>query len=95
MNEQEDLKAIRTMLVEERKRKRITVRVSAVTLLIIIGGIIVFCTRASNQVEAEKKWCRDAGAEEFVKHFEARCYQYRSDPEIKARIDRILTGKER
>jgi hypothetical protein len=65
---------------------------------VVLALIVVFAfywTRASNEVEADKQWCRQAPAREFVDQFESKCQRYSYDPAIRKRIDDIIAGREK
>lgn len=90
MSEAEDLRILREIAEKRQKEKQAAGLVSLLLFALLIG----WCAYAGNNVEAEKKWCREASAKEFVEQFEARCSQYRSDPAIKYKIERIMAGKD-
>jgi hypothetical protein len=82
---------IRDLLKKDHQAKQL----SALITLLLFALVIGWCIYANNEVEADKKWCREAPAKDFVDQFEKRCAQYRYDPEIKERIERILSGQEK
>ena len=81
-----------------QKEKKSQAQAAWITLLIVVA-LFGYCTYSFEQtgkrIEKEKQWCREASATQFVDQFETRCAQYRYEPEIKARIERILAGVEK
>jgi hypothetical protein len=89
--EETTAEAIRDIYRQEQRGRF----VSAITTLLIFAGIFGYCTHIGNEVEKDKQWCREAPATDFVDQFETRCAQYRFDPAIRKRMDRILAGEEK
>lgn len=87
----DDVKALRKIA----ERKQAGELAAGVFALLFIGLIVGWFIWTTNATEAEKKWCREANAKDFVEQYQSRCAQHSSDPAIRARIDRILSGEEK
>jgi len=87
----EDIRVLREIAEKKQKDQQ----VAGIVTLLLFALVIGWCTYANSQVEAEKKWCRDASPKEFVAQFETKCAQYRSDPAIKFKIDQILASEKK
>lgn len=87
----EDIKALREIAERDQKAKALAGTVTLLLIVLIAG----WCTWASKELEADKKWCINASPKEFVDNFESKCSRYSNDPAIRARIDRIRAGLEK